>query len=271
MTEAAPEPVLDRLLRGDRIAVAAFIAALGLGAWAWTIYLSRHMPGLHPVATDMPGMDMPGMGMPLTPVWGLTEYLWLSSMWAVMMIAMMSPTAAPAVLLFARIARQRDQGGRLITPTAAFVSGYFTIWTLFSLGAALLQLLLHRGVLLTPMGATTSRFLGAGLLIAAGLYQWSPIKHSCLSACQSPLGFLTANWRAGTAGGFRMGVSHGLNCVGCCWLVMLLLFVAGVMNLLWVAALSVVVLIERLVPRGPLAARLAGAGFLVAGVWMLAR
>lgn len=268
--EAEPKPALDRLLRGDRIAVAAGMAGLALAAWAWTIYLSRHMPGMAAPAMDMPGMDMPGMSM-TAPAWGLGEYLWLTGMWAIMMVAMMSPTAAPAILLFAKMSRQQAATGRLVTPTAAFVAGYFAIWTLFSILAALLQLFLHRAVLLTAMGASTSQALGAGLLIAAGLYQWSPIKNSCLRACQSPLGFLTAHWRAGTAGAVRMGMSHGLNCVACCWLVMLLLFVAGVMNLLWVAALSVVVLLERIVPRGRLVARLSGGGFLLAGIWILVR
>lgn len=268
MTQAAPEPTLDRLLRRDRIGIAAGIAALGLAAWAWTIYLSRHMPGMGMATMDMPGMDMPGMDM--VPAWGLTEYLWLGGMWAVMMVAMMSPSAAPAILLFARLSRQRPSG-RFASLTAAFVAGYFAIWTLFSAGAALLQLLLHRSLLLTPIGASGSRTLAAGLLIGAGLYQWSPFKNACLGACQSPLGFFTAHWGAGTAGALRMGLLHGLNCVGCCWLVMLLLFVAGVMNLLWVAVLSVVVLVERIGPWGRLPARLAGVGFVLAGVWLFVR
>jgi predicted metal-binding membrane protein len=273
--DSAPEPAFDRLLRGDRIAIAAGLAGLALAAWAWTIYLSHHMPGMASPGMSMPGMDMPGMdmsGMHMpAPAWGLAEYLWLTGMWAIMMVAMMSPTAAPAILLFAKMSRQQPASSGLASPTAGFVGGYFAIWTLFSVGAALLQLVLHRALLLTAMGASTSQALGAGLLIAAGLYQWSSIKHRCLSACQSPLGFLTARWRPGIGGAFRMGVSHGLNCVACCWLVMLLLFVAGVMNLLWVAALSVVVLLERIVPRGRLIARLSGGGFLLAGIWMLVR
>lgn len=269
MTQAAREPVLDRLFLRDRLAVAASIVALALAAWAWTFYLSRHMPGAAMSATDMPGMDMPGMNM--APAWGATEYLWLTGMWAVMMVAMMSPSAAPAILLFAGLSRQRQAAGGIAAPTATFVAGYFTNWTLFSAAAALLQLLLHRGLMLTPTGASSSRILAGGLLIAAGLYQWSPLKTACLSRCQSPLGFFTAHWREGAGGAFRMGLSHGLNCLGCCWLVMLLLFVAGVMNLLWVAVLAVVVLLERLVPWGRIPARLVGTAFAVAGVWMLLR
>jgi predicted metal-binding membrane protein len=192
-------------------------------------------------------------------------------MWAVMMVAMMSPSAAPAILLFDRMSRQRRAAGHPATPTAVFVAGYFAIWTLFSAGAALLQLFLHRALLLTPTGASVSRTLAAGLLIAAGLYQWSPLKQACLSVCQSPLGLFTARWREGAGGAFRMGLFHGLKCVGCCWLVMLLLFVAGVMNLLWVAALAVVVLLERIAPSSRLPARLAGTMFLAVGVWMLVR
>lgn len=270
MTQAR-EPVLDRLFLRDRLAVAASIVALALAAWVWTFYLSRHMPGGAMSAMDMPGMDMPGMSMDMAPVWGATEYLWLTGMWAVMMVAMMSPSAAPAILLFAGLSRQRQAAGGVAASTATFVAGYFTIWSLFSAAAALLQLLLHRSLLLTSTGASASRLLAGGLLIAAGLYQWSPLKTACLSRCQSPLGFFTAYWREGAGGAFRMGLVHGLNCVGCCWLVMLLLFVAGVMNLLWVAVLAVVVLLERVVPWGRMPARLAGTAFAIAGVWMLLR
>lgn len=266
MTQPAQERALDRLFLRDRLAVAASIVALALAAWAWTIYLSHHMPG-----AAMSGMDMPGMSLGMSPAWGTAEYLWLTGMWAVMMVAMMSPSAAPAILLFAGLSRQRQSAGGIAAPTATFIAGYFTIWTMFSAAAALLQLLLHRGLLLTPTGASGSRILAGGLLIAAGLYQWSPLKTACLSRCQSPLGFFTAHWREGAGGAFRMGLSHGLNCVGCCWLAMLLLFVAGVMNLLWVAVLAVIVLLERIVPGGRIPARIAGTMFAVAGVWMLVR
>lgn len=273
---------LEALLRRDRLVLLLGLAALLAGAWAYTVHLAEAMPGMGegamPGMADMPGMedmagmmDMPGMVMPMAQVWGAAEFGWLVGMWAVMMVAMMLPSAVPVLLLHSRLVRQRRTDASPVPQVALFGLGYFLVWSGFSVAAALAQWLLHRAALLTPMGASTSAVLGGGLLVAAGLYQWSPVKRACLQGCQSPLGFFTAHWRDGAGGAVRMGLRHGVTCVACCWLLMLLLFVLGVMNLLWVAALAIAALLERVGPQARWASRGIGVGAVVAGVWLMVR
>ena len=195
----------------------------------------------------------------------------LAVMWAVMMVAMMTPAAGPMVLMFEAIHRRRAAAGRPAVPTAIFVLGYLVVWTVYSVIAALAQGALHAAALLSPAMVATSPLLAGGLLIAAGVFQWTPLKRACLAACRSPLSFLMTGWREGRGGAFVMGLRHGLYCLGCCWALMALLFVAGVMNLLWVAAIAVTVLVEKVVPRGDLVGRLAGVALVAAGVLLLAR
>jgi predicted metal-binding membrane protein len=204
-----------------------------------------------------------GIACELHP-WSARDALLTFFMWAVMMVGMMVPSAVPMSLLFAQVSRKAAAQGAAVVPTFVFASGYAMAWTLFSVGATALQWWLERTALLTPMLASASPGFGAALLAGAGLYQLSPWKNACLSHCRSPASFVATHWRPGRAGAFRMGLSHGLYCLGCCWILMGLLFFGGVMNLLWVAGLTIFVLVEKLAPRGALVARLAGIAMLVA-------
>jgi predicted metal-binding membrane protein len=205
---------------------------------------------------------MSGTAMPGAHHWGTLDVALLFLMWAVMMVAMMLPSAAPMILLFASVNR-----GRI--PTAVFVAGYLSVWIGFSVAATLSQTALHQAALLSPAMAATSPLLGGLLLIVAGIYQWLPLKSACLGQCRSPLHFLGSEWREGRRGALVMGVRHGLFCVGCCWALMGLLFFAGVMNLTWVAAIAALVLAEKVVPRGAWIGRAGGAVLTATGAWML--
>ncbi len=272
---AAGSSPLEGLLRRDRTVTAAALLALAAIAW---IELFRMRAGMAPVpgaATAMPGVEMPGMGMPgmLMPgtyAWLALDVVMLTVMWAVMMTAMMLPSAAPMILLVAGMHRRRRERSTPAAPTALFAAGYLVVWGGFSAGAAVAQWGLHQGALLSPAMASTSPVLGGFLLAIAGVYQWLPAKSACLSHCRSPLGFLTREWREGSAGAVVMGMRHGLFCLGCCWALMALLFVAGVMNLLWVAAIAGLVLVEKVARSGPWIGKLTGLALAGWGAWMLA-
>lgn len=184
-------------------------------------------------------------------------------MWAVMMVAMMLPSASPMILTYARMAAGRENASRAWT--WAFGAGYLAVWTAFSVAATVAQIALVRASLLTN-ALTVAPMLGAAILIGAGIYQFTPWKNACLKHCQSPIGFLMTHWRDGSTGAFRMGLEHGASCVGCCWLLMLLLFVAGVMNLVWVAALTIFVLLEKLLPWPRAVSFAAGIMLIASGV-----
>jgi predicted metal-binding membrane protein len=211
------------------------------------------------------------MAMPQMQTWGWVDLVLLFVMWAVMMVAMMVPTAAPMILIFAKVNRQRRERQQPFVSTAVFLAGYLLVWSGFSLLATLAQWGLHSAALLSPMMVSTSAVLGGVLLVAAGIFQWTPLKYACLTHCRSPLSFLMTDWREGTRGALVMGLKHGSYCTGCCWFLMALLFVAGVMNLLWVATITAFVLIEKTVPRGDLVGRIAGVILVVAGFAMLMR
>jgi predicted metal-binding membrane protein len=179
-------------------------------------------------------------------------------MWSVMMVGMMIPSAAPMILLFARIQRRKLADQAPTTRITAFTAGYLLIWTSFSLVATGLQWALTELRLLSPMMVSTSQFLAVGVLLAAGIYQLTPLKLACLKQCQSPIGFLTSHWKDGALGALSMGIEHGLFCLGCCWFLMTLLFVGGVMNLIWVAVIAIFVLLEKVVPRGEIVGRVGG-------------
>ncbi len=235
--------------------VGAALAGLTLLAWVYLVQMARAMAP----------MDM-GMAMPHMHAWGVGELAMLTIMWAVMMVAMMLPSAAPMILTFATVHRRRGEQGQPVVSTGVFVLGYVTVWSAFSVAAALLQWTLHAAALLSPAMTTASPIAGGVLLVAAGLFQWTPLKSICLTRCRSPLSFVMTEWREGAPGAFIMGVRHGLYCVGCCWVLMGLLFVAGVMNLLWVAAIAVFVLIEKVMPRGEQASRVGGAVLIAGGL-----
>ena len=187
-----------------------------------------------------------------------------ATMWAVMMVGMMLPSAMPMILLFTTV--QRKQGRQPIVTTGTFAAGYLLIWGGFAVVAAALQIELGKMALLSPsLTFVSTRIAGLTFLLAAA-YEFSPLKHRCLTLCSSPIRFITSHWRPGVAGAFRMGIVHGAFCVGCCWALMLLLFAAGVMNLLWVAALAVLVLVQKVLPYPRVAAMVAGAAMAVVGI-----
>jgi predicted metal-binding membrane protein len=242
--------MLDEALRRDRIVTAAGIAALA--AFAWVYVTDMAAPSGHAGMT----MARPGLA-------------WLVGMWVVMMVAMMLPSAAPTILLFTTVSSRRRRQGVPAAPPAVFTAGYLLVWTLYAALAAVVQWELHRRLLLSPAMASASPVLAGGLLVAAGLYQWLPIKRACLSHCRSPLGFFASEWREGVGGALWMGMRHGSFCVGCCWLLMALLFVAGVMNLPSVVAIAGLVLVEKLVWGGEWVGRVAGVGMVGWGVWLI--
>ena len=251
---------LEMVLRRDRMVVLAGLIGVAALAWAYTVYL----------AYDMEHMDMGmSMAMPMMQSWSLMDFASMFIMWTVMMVAMMVPTAAPMILVFANINRKQRELDKPYVSSAIFLSGYLLVWTGFSALATLAQWGLHEAALLSPMMVSTSPILGGVLLLAAGLFQWTPLKYACLNHCRSPLGFLMTDWRDGRRGALLMGLKHGSYCTGCCWFLMALLFVAGVMNLLWVAAITAFVLIEKVAPRGDLIGRAAGVVLCAAGLIML--
>jgi len=263
---------LEAVLRRDRAVVIAALVTITALAWADLVWLANDM--------WMGGMDMTGFRMipagqgwmmPASAPWQPIEFGAVFLMWVVMMIGMMTPSAAPMILLYARVGRQAALDGRPLAASAWFASGYLLSWTAFSLAATSAQWALERAALIDPMMQSNSNILGGIVLIAAGLYQWTPLKDACLSNCQAPLTFIMQHggFRHEAGGASLLGFRHGLYCVGCCWAVMLLLFVGGVMNLLWIAALSVLVLLEKVLRFGGLVAQLAGLAFLVGGAWLL--
>ncbi len=215
-------------------------------------------------------MDMPGMVMPELHKWEPTTVLLLFVMWTVMMVAMMVPSAAPMVLAFLTVNQRRQAMDRPLVPVAIFLFGYLAVWTAFSAVATFAEWGLHQAAMLSTTMTATSTALNGGLLIAAGLFQWTPLKRACLKGCRSPLSFLMSEWRDGTAGAFVMGLRHGAYCVGCCWVLMALLFVAGVMNLLWVAVIALFVMAEKILAKGELLAHVAGIALIIAGAALMA-
>jgi predicted metal-binding membrane protein len=206
----------------------------------------------------------------MTTSWDASHLFLLWAMWAVMMTGMMLPSAAPTILLYGAALRRMR---RVPAPSTiyALTAGYVVIWALFSVMATAVQRVLVELLLISPMMQLTSPAAGAVVLIVAGVYQWTPLKQACLKACESPLGFLMRGWRDDVGGAFRLGLEHGLLCLGCCWALMLLLFAGGVMNLTVIAALTVFVAFEKLGPFGPRGTRVSGAALVAIGCWMLMR
>jgi predicted metal-binding membrane protein len=210
--------------------------------------------------------DMSGMATMQLPMWTAQYFLMMFLMWAIMMVGMMLPSVAPTVLIYSAVARKSAKQGTPVAPVGAFVSGYIAIWIGFSLFATLLQWGLEKAALLSPMMVSKSASLGALILIIAGVYQWLPLKDKCLHQCRSPMDFISTHWQTGTLGAFKMGLSHGGYCVGCCWALMGLLFVGGVMNLMWVALIALFVLLEKVLPLGARGGRVTGALMIAFGM-----
>jgi predicted metal-binding membrane protein len=264
--------VFEAVLRRERAVVIAALAILTALAWMDLAWLADDMA--------MGGMDMSefrmipagqGLMMPAGAPWQPIEFAYVFAMWTVMMIGMMTPSVAPMILIYARVGRQADMSGQPFAASAWFAAGYLVAWMAFSLAATFAQWALQRAALLTPMMESASNVLGGVVLIAAGVYQWTPVKEACLSYCQAPLTFIMRHggFRREAAGALTLGFRHGLYCIGCCWALMLLLFVGGIMNLLWIAALAMLVLFEKTVPFGKSVSRVAGVAFIAMGAWLL--
>jgi predicted metal-binding membrane protein len=213
------------------------------------------------------GMDMTGV---LMTAWTLEDAVFMFVMWTVMMIAMMTPSVAPTVLLYALHSNKLRREKRPYAPAGAFLAGYLLVWTGFSVLATAAQWGLQKTALLSMMMEPTSRLFAGTVLLAAGIYQWTPLKHRCLEHCRSPLAVLIQHWKPGVGGAVSMGIRHGAYCTACCWFLMALLFAAGVMNLLWVALLTVFVLVEKAAPHGETVARFSGVLLTAAGLWLMA-
>ena len=251
------------LCRRDRVILSSCLVLLTALAWTYLVHLDRQM------STAMQyDRAMADMGMTMDVPWTAGDVFLTFAMWVVMMVGMMTASAAPVMLLFAGMHAGRG-APRAPRVVVAFGAGYLLVWTAFSAVAALAQWALHRTAMLSPSMTTSSARLGGAILIAAGVYQLTPFKGACLAHCRSPLGFLMSHWRDGEAGALRMGIEHGTYCLGCCWALMCVLFVVGVMNLVWVAAMTIFVLLEKIGPAGALVARVAGVAMIASGalVW----
>jgi predicted metal-binding membrane protein len=254
--------------RDDAVVLAALLLLLLL---AWLATLAGAGTGMDPLV--MSGWMAPAAPPAPGSAWALSYWLVVFFMWVAMMVAMMLPGAAPMVLLYARVVCKAESGAgaaRVRTAIAAFASGYLAIWILFSLFAVLVQFGLERIGAMSAMMSVSPAYLAGGFVIAAGLYQLTPLKTACLNHCRGPAAFLVAHWRAGLSGAFRMGVAHGAYCLGCCAALMLLLFVGGVMNLVWIAGLTLLVAVEKLAPFGAVVARAMGAALIAGGAALLA-
>lgn len=263
LTKQAEEagPPLESALKWDRVIVGSGLAGISVLSWAYLIRISR----------DMHLADLgQHMLMPHAQHRGSHELPTLCAMWTIMMVAMMVPAVTPTILMFTRLNRSRHQEHTPHGESGGFLAGYLILWTVYSLLAGVGQWALHSTGLISDAMVSTSHILGGLLLVGAGIYQWTPLKNACLTRCRSPLSFLMTRWKDGTAGALRMGLEHGFYCVACCWLLMLLLFVAGVMNLLWMGTITAFVLIEKIAPPNPWVARTSGALLAGWGAWIFA-
>ena len=239
--------------------LAGVVLVVVVPSWTWIVLMARDMYG---------SMLGPSAWM-MTPVWDAAHLVLLWAMWSVMMAAMMVPSAAPVVLLYARAIRTRPGGHESAAAVYALTAGYLTVWTLFSVAATIVQRVLASRLVLTPMMEPATPVAGAVVLGLAGAYQLTPLKRACLRACRSPLSVLMQQSGRGSGGAFRLGVEHGMYCLGCCWALMLLLFAGGVMNLFVIVALTIWVAFEKLAPFGEQGARVSGALLIAAGAWVL--
>lgn len=256
---------VESALKRDRVIVLGALSVVVALSWAYVMAGA----GMGMSAFEMVGLGSDNMGTMAPAVWSFSYAGLMFVMWWVMMIAMMLPSAAPMVLLFALMNRKQKEKGNPFVPTALFASAYLVVWAGFSMVAVGAQWGLETLSLLSPMLESANVVLGGGLLLAAGAYQLTPLKQACLSHCRSPLQFILAHWRNGLGGAFRMGVEHGSFCVGCCWFLMGLLFFGGVMNLYWIAGIAVFVMLEKTIPAGHWISRMVGVALIVWGIALL--
>ena len=254
-----PPTRLERALAHERAALIVLLILLPLVCWSWIVVMARDMYG------PMTGAS----AWMMTPRWDARHVLLLWTMWAVMMVGMMLPSAAPLLLLYGAAARRRGVNVNAAHAIYALAAGYVTMWSVFSLVATAAQRTLATLLIVSPMMRLTSPAVAAALLFLAGIYQLTPLNSMCLRKCQSPVGFMIHRWRSGMGGAFRMGIDHGGYCLGCCWALMLLLFVGGVMNLAVIAALTAFVIFEKIGPFGVYTARVSGVLLIAGSAWML--
>ena len=257
--------ILEGLLKRDRAIVIAALVCITLLAWFYLVDMARGMS-----AMDLPLGEAMGEAMGMTQIsqWTPGYFVMMFLMWAIMMIGMMVPSAAPMVLVYASFVRKNEKAAPYLS-TGSFLGGYLLVWTAFSLVATLMQWGLDEAALLSSMMVTTSPLLGAGILIAAGVYQLTPFKSACLVHCRNPVQYFMTHWRKGRIGALRMGLHHGAFCLGCCSFLMMLLFFGGVMNLLWIAAITLFVLLEKALPHGPLAGKITAPLLILTGLFVL--
>ena len=241
-----------------RASLIIVLIVLPLACWLWVVAMARDMYG--PMSGASAWM--------MTVTWDTPRLVLLWAMWAAMMAAMMLPTAAPLLLLYARAMRNRSGLQHPAARIYAMAAGYVAVWAVFSVAATVMQRVLASTSVLTMMMEPSNHRAAGALLIVAGLYQLTPLKDACLSACRSPIALLSTRWREGAAGAFVMGAHHGLYCLGCCWAMMLLLFAGGVMNLAVILALTAWVAFEKLAPMGRQSARVSAVLLLAVGGWM---
>src|SRR6516165_3886171 len=258
-----PPSMLEGVLYRDRVVVVVALLSVIAPSWLWVALGA----GMDISAVEMTRMPRDMVMMPT--IWTAGYAALMLSMWFVMMVAMMLPSATPMLLIFARVSQRERAAERPWVSTGIFASGYLAAWACFSAGAVATQWGLEEGGLLSAMMVTTTAWLGAAILIAAGLWQITPIKHACLRQCRSPISFLAAHWRVGRGGAFRMGLTHGSYCLGCCWFLMALLFFGGVMNLFWIGGLAACILLEKTLPIGHWLAYAVGGALVVGGVYVV--
>jgi predicted metal-binding membrane protein len=262
-------PTQTAMLRRDRIVIVITLALLTGLAWSYLLSADMSMGGM-----DMTGLRMipSGMGLmiPADTPWLAREFALVFVMWTVMMVGMMTPSAAPMIFMYAHVGRQTRAHGRPLAATVWFATGYFLVWAAFALLATLVQWAFERTTLLDSAMANTSTVVGGLLFVAAGSYQWTRLKDVCLTQCQKPFAFLMRHggFRGDATGSLMLGVRHGAYCVGCCWALMALLLVGGVMNVLWIVLLALLILLEKVAPFGHEIALVAGTVLLVGGVWL---
>ncbi len=250
---------LELIIKRDQTIVLSSLGAAVVLSWVYLVHLAGRM-------ADMPEAVEVAVAQ-LRP-WSAIDFGLIFLMWTVMMLGMMGPSAMPAVLDFAASSHKQQEHGHALVSTGVFALGYIVVWTGFSLLATGLQWGLHSAALLSPMMVSTSPLLGGGLLIVAGVYQWTPILNIFLERCRNPLELIMKGWSRGSSA-FVMGMENGTNCLGCCMVVMALLFVGGVMNLLWVAAITIFVLIEKAVPYGDMTGRISAVALMLAGLFVI--
>lgn len=258
MADTESKALIRTLPLRDRVVILSVLALVTLLSWVYLIDM----------AIDMDKMMSAGSMMQMK-AWTTSYFIAMLLMWVIMMVGMMVPTAIPMALVYAAVVRKAARQGSILAPTSTFVSGYVVMWGLFGVAATFAQWGLDEAALLSPMMVSNSPAFGASLLMAAGIFQLTPFKDVCLRHCRAPAHFISESWKPGAWGAFRMGVEHGAYCIGCCWILMGLLFFGGVMSLLWIGGITLFVLLEKVVPLGNLGGRIAGAGMALTGLIML--